>query len=287
MNENLDLTKILKDCPIYGLGILTKVTNRIHVKFPKEHNVKCFRPDGKVSEEGEIMLFPKGKTTWEGFQKTFVDGDVVYAKVDGTPYIIIYQKQIDERVYRHACLCLEIDMFGCDKDCIFTDDPIDEWRLATKEEKQKLFDAIKANGYKWNAETKTLEKFIKPKFKVGDKIRHQRDLSKSKHIITEIRDIDYILDNEMSLPFTCQESYELVPNKFDPKNLKPFDKVLVRNVRTGAWVCAFFSHIEDTETYRYFATITIWRYCIPYNDATKHLVGKSEDAPEFYRYWEE
>ena len=44
-------------------------------------------------------------------------------------------------------------------------------RLATEEEKQKLYDAIKANGYKWNAGTKTLEKLVEPKFKVGDVIQ--------------------------------------------------------------------------------------------------------------------
>ena len=37
-------------------------------------------------------------------------------------------------------------------------------RLATEEEKQRLFDAIKERGYKWNAETKMLGKLIKPKF---------------------------------------------------------------------------------------------------------------------------
>jgi hypothetical protein len=33
-----------------------------------------------------------------------------------------------------------------------------------------------------------------------------------------------------------------------------------------------------------------WRYCIPYNNDTKHLVGKCDEddkAPEFYRHWEE
>ena len=40
-------------------------------------------------------------------------------------------------------------------------------RLATEEEKQILFDAIKENGYKWNAETKTLE-ITRLNFKVGD-----------------------------------------------------------------------------------------------------------------------
>lgn len=29
-------------------------------------------------------------------------------------------------------------------------------------------------GYKWNTETKTLEKLIQPKFKVGDMVRHKK-----------------------------------------------------------------------------------------------------------------
>ena len=27
--------------------------------------------------------------------------------------------------------------------------------------------------------------------------------------------------------------------------------------------------------------------CIPYNDETKHLLGTSDEAPEYYRYWED
>lgn len=34
------------------------------------------------------------------------------------------------------------------------------------EERKKLFEAIKENGYKWNAETKTLEKLIEQKFDI-------------------------------------------------------------------------------------------------------------------------
>ena len=29
------------------------------------------------------------------------------------------------------------------------------------------------------------------------------------------------------------------------------------------------------------------RYCIPYNNDTKHLVGTTDEVPEYYRYWEE
>ena len=29
------------------------------------------------------------------------------------------------------------------------------------------------------------------------------------------------------------------------------------------------------------------RMCIPYNDETKHLVGTTDEAHEYYRYWED
>ena len=83
--------------------------------------------------------------------------------------------------------------------------------------------------------------------------------------------------------------------KFDPKTLKPFDKVLVRDDESRVywsayWRCAFYSHTREKEksrTYRYATTANSYTFCIPYNDETKHLVGTTEEAPEFYRYWEE
>ena len=76
--------------------------------------------------------------------------------------------------------------------------------------------------------------------------------------------------------------------KFDPKTLQPFDKVLVRFSDDAIWKCALFSHEKKEEcTYKYVTTHYDHRYCISYNDDTKHLVGTSEEAPEFYRYWED
>lgn len=75
--------------------------------------------------------------------------------------------------------------------------------------------------------------------------------------------------------------------KFDPKTLQPFDKVLVRG-HSERWRIQFFSNIiEGDVDYRYFCINNLYRYCIPYNDDTKHLVGTTEEAPEFYRYWED
>lgn len=73
--------------------------------------------------------------------------------------------------------------------------------------------------------------------------------------------------------------------KFDPKTLQPFDKVLVWHYE---WVVDLFSHCCDNSEYPYECTGgSIFSFAIPYNDETKHLVGTEEVAPEYYRYWED
>ena len=77
-------------------------------------------------------------------------------------------------------------------------------------------------------------------------------------------------------------------DKFDPKILKPFDKVLVRDKNSDNWCCGYFSHINVSfDVYRYVTGGTHYKMCIPYNEDTKHLVGKADEAPEYYRYWED
>lgn len=76
--------------------------------------------------------------------------------------------------------------------------------------------------------------------------------------------------------------------KFDPKTLKAFDKVLVRDAGYKTWQCNLFSHIvKEEQDFPYVALNKEFRYCIPYNDDTKHLVGTTDEAPEYYRYWED
>ena len=117
----------------------------------------------------------------------------------------------------------------------------DTARFATEEEKQKLFKAIKDNGYKWNAETKTLEKLVKP--------------------------------------------------KFDPKTLKPFDKVLIRrsSENYNVWFPDFVSDPPNGTNNKTLCMCVMEDIVmvIPYNDDTKHLVGTDDEAPEYYRYWED
>ena len=77
-------------------------------------------------------------------------------------------------------------------------------------------------------------------------------------------------------------------DKFDPKTLQPFDKVLARGHDSHRWTCDLFSDIIDgDECIMYHCIISYYKYCIPYNDETKHLIGTRDEAPEFYRYWED
>ncbi len=76
-------------------------------------------------------------------------------------------------------------------------------------------------------------------------------------------------------------------DKFDPKTLKPFDKVLVRNFKAYKWKCEHFSHFNEGNDYPCMCCSNSYAFCIPYNDGTKHLVGKDDDAPEYYRWWDE
>lgn len=75
--------------------------------------------------------------------------------------------------------------------------------------------------------------------------------------------------------------------KFDPNTLNPFDKVLVRSEEVFNWNCSLFSNIDDSDSKYSFTCLGLcYKYCIPYNDDTKHLIGTTEEAPEYYRYWE-
>ena len=77
-------------------------------------------------------------------------------------------------------------------------------------------------------------------------------------------------------------------DKFDPKTLKAFDKVLVRDGSEYNWMCSLFSCIQiGKEHFKYWTVSACFECCIPYNDDTKHLVGTKDEAPEYYRYWED
>ena len=246
MNENLDLTKILKDCPkgtefyssYLGKNVIFIEIYDNHIKceyFSQIDSLNCsiqFKKDGSLYPGGDCMLFPsKDQRDWSKWQRPFVDGDIVYYD----KFVSIFKKWGDETLF-YSHISIEVNS-GEIKDRCFGKFIRKESRSATENEKQRLFDAIKENGYKWDAEKKELKK-IEP--------------------------------------------------KFDISTLQPFDKVLVRDGDGNPWGISLFSHLKESDYLRFSCVnLAPWRQCVPYNDDTKHLVGKRDNAPGFYRYWEE
>lgn len=79
--------------------------------------------------------------------------------------------------------------------------------------------------------------------------------------------------------------------KFDPKTLHPYDKVLVRrgNENYNVWFPDFVSDPPNNDNNK---TLCMCigddiAMVIPYNNDTKHLIGTTDEAPEFYKYWED
>ena len=268
MNENLNLVEILKDCPkgtklystVFGevkfMGINENAPYPIIVKVNDE-NFDSFTADGKIllRSDGECTLFPsKEQRDWSKFKPKkegfvppceFKDGDILSYQCGRLKNRTIYIYRYHERFNTAFYVALSGDVnetFRIDnKGGWSLNGYNDTARFATEEEKQKLFDAIKENGYKWNAETKTLEKLIK--------------------------------------------------SKFDPKTLDAFDKILVKRGynKSYRWVADFVTASPVTDSDIKYCTMSSVNadMVIPYNEETKHLVGTTEEAPEYYRYWEE
>lgn len=299
--KGMELDCILfKDTPAYLHAVITDTNYPIEIKveYPsKELETFFLNKYGAIYDRptSNCVIFPKNKTTWEGFVPPceFKTGDVLFVDCSDSDdedksyqYIFILN---DPEFYGKWHSYCHLDGVGCfhSEETYLTDDEYYP-RLATEEEKQKLFHAIKNNGYNWNAETKTLEKL--PKFKVGDKVVKKGGVS-GPVSITGIGDEYYYSSTESSvgvLPIKDQDEWELVPDKFDIANLKPFDKVLVRHNDDNKWCASFFSHIDKDLHSHCFKFVTIagksYPKMIPY-ECNEHLLGTTNDCSDYYKNW--
>ena len=94
--------------------------------------------------------------------------------------------------------------------------------------------------------------------------------------------------NEAGYEWDVEKKELKKKEKFDPKTLKPFDKVLVKRAgKEDAWTCNIFSSYSEGTGYDFECLDDVYDNCIPYNNNTKHLVGTTDEVPEYYRYWED
>ena len=305
--EKINVAEILKDCPS---GMELDCVMYENVYFDKINDDKksyypifCYITDEKGNRSSisftkngcesirygaKCVIFPKGKTTWEGFvpPRKFKDGDIVTCTNDACTYTAIFKEMIDKGAFCHYGVPVD-NKFRC---------RVNDWsdfnetcRLATEEEKQRLFDAIKAYGYKWNAETKTLEKLIEPNFKVGDIIKDKCNLKwKVTNENGHYYEVTLVLtDTSKLIEIKAQDDYELVPKKFDIDSLVPFEsRVLVRSSMDGLWKPAVFGFRNGyNDNAFYIVGGNCWKQCIPYLN-NEHLCGTTDDCDDFYKTWE-
>lgn len=305
--EKINVAELLKNCPkgmeldcvLYNKVTLLSVDDREDIIYP----IRVIREDGNTialtkygqytdADFAKCVIFPKGKTSWEGFQRPFKDGDIVVCGESHiNEYVSIFKtyKTLDS-FYYHAILTLHtsISQFETDGWDLTTN-----IRLATEEEKQILFNAITQNGYKWNEETKTLEKKSDdPKFNVGDKITEIGGSRKGVILYIDVDKYHVAVSNTIAIDvfFEDQDNWKLA-NKFEINCLKPFeDKVLVRNEDNDEWRGQFFSHYDIYNSVRPYVCIGVegiseYKQCIPF-EGNEHLLGSTDDCIDYFKIWE-
>lgn len=221
-------------------------SNKLIIKDAKnsdEHFGEINKYNFATEEEKQKLLqtIERSGYKWDDENKelikpTFKNGDVLYVDAndkgdddDRYKYVFIFEElvgcnkeemvRVGSKVMAHCYMTL--DGYFTPRNVYLIDStyPI---RFATEKEKQKLFQVIKANGYRWNPETKTLEKLVEPKFKVGDIITNGKTFIAIGYIDDEYY---YEINRDIAhrLCIKNQDEWELVPNKFDVNTLKPFD----------------------------------------------------------------
>lgn len=312
-NNKINIVELLRNCH-HGMKLDCTMYDNLYfdsiVDNDNIYQIKCYTLSNNVRNSisltkfgtwnydinAKCVIFPKGKTTWEGFVPPckFKVGDII----SNGRCICIYNGNNDNNYYGFY-----VGLGNIDFPNYFIDTPQNSYftkegtHLATEEEKEKLFKAIKDNGCKWNPDTKTLEDLVEPKFKIGDVIQ---DKDGYRVEITEVNIgdecyygyISKIVNGIGAIDFKNQDDWELVPNKFDITTLVPFEtKVLVRDNESQIWRPAIWGYYAENcgnyfQNYLYGVVGgSCWRYCIPY-EGNENLRGKIGDCDEFYKTWE-
>lgn len=116
------------------------------------------------------------------------------------------------------------------------------------------------------------------------------DASFDKEVVCDTDCFVKASDEERAVFIANAEKY--YNGKYNPETLqiepvkptcpfKPFDKVLVRDNEGQFWNANYFSHYEgNKEDYPYACIDNYYRYCIPYNEHTAHLLGTTDPYTE-------
>ena len=248
MNENIDLTKILKDCPegtklyttIWGEVTFIKVSENVCNLYPIIIYNECdhvgLTKDGRYlinKQDSECILFPsKDQRDWSKFSAPW------------------YKKEKMNTIAQ----------------------------IEKQRDKDKLIQEL--GKYKVKYTQEVLEKYINSMNNKNNERLRKTTIAFLKDFAEQgyenaVECIDWLEKQREQEEHKFKVGDKLIQNKFDPKTLKPFDKVLARDCLHVKWTCGFFSHIVVfDDVCKYNVGEILYTMCIPYNDDTKYLVGK-------------
>jgi hypothetical protein len=265
--------------------------------------------NGKLYDDGECVVFPsKEMRDWSKFQ--WKKGDVLVSNDGGTE--VIFDKWYDDTYTnfysKHYLNSEDENNIKYNEAFLCT---TERYSLVDKDTAQTYINTIeKRLGGKLNLETLEIEKQLE--FKDGDivalvvrKCTHiaifqsrqeayigfHAVLCQNDELLLEepfredVGDIELRLatDSEKQQLFDALEKegkawdaekkqiVDLKPNI----ELKPFDKVLVRDFSRDKWSISFFSFKKE-DLYVCINHCS-WNQCIPYNEETAHLLGTTDD----------
>lgn len=298
MEKELNIAAILKDKPVglkfYSPTFGCVTFNGVHKDkvyfFSKDTNAHSVKQNGKMFDDGECIIFPsKEMRDWEKF--AWKKGDVLISDCE---FVCIFKEWVSDDYTKF-------------NGCYFDGMP------NAKTDKYSKLDNNTAYGYireierklggKLNLETLEIEKQLK--FKDGDIVVYGKSVAICRKIYKHTLSFYVSLNEMFGLLFADEvessEEYRFATEEekkqlFDalakegkawdsekkaivdlkPKvELKPFDKVLVRDFSKDKWGISFFSFKKEDS----YVCINLcsWNQCIPY-EGNEHLLGTTKDV---------
>ena len=295
MEEKINIAKILKYKPegtkfwtdMFGSVTLYVVTDSCEAFQVKHHNKEpWFDKEGKLYKEGVLCIYPsKSMRDWSKF--AWKKGDVL---VNSSGFKLFFDRWANDDYTRFfGKVNLLENSFSYETE---------KYTLASKDK---------------NLDTLEIEK---PEFKDGDIVVAEEDNYYDKVIfiaaikddivskaLINVRYEDYEVhyneyrfghnrslrlatDSEKQQLFEAlakenkawdAEKKQIVDLKPNIDELKPFDKVLVRDSKSSKWRANLFSHKNIDEPY--YCVYASWNYCIPY-EGNEHLLGTTKNVKE-------
>lgn len=262
-----------------------------------------FYSNGSYVLGGESILFPSiNQRDWSKFRLPVKRGDIMMIPNTNHAFIATGAFTDNGSIMFVCGIDADNELFINPSNAGWTSD---FYIPASEEAKEELFDKMAEAGYKWNTDTLELEK-IEPKFKEGDIIELDNILYLTTGIIkndtlqtcclmmeTTINVYEPEFNNgllNIAILATKEKrnkfystlirygyKYDKEQHKLVKQELKPFEKVLVRNSDFEPWKIDFYSTYIENKSYHYICASNDYKICIPY-EGNEYLLGTT-DSP--------